>query len=185
MTGSNFSNLSTAQPESCSGQSSVSSRRPAAAYTHWSSSSLAPVSESGHSLVSSQVSNQFNVEEKKKTIYKCRDISKNGNLALVSVLLFVIAEHTPRRPLRVLCVPVVVFANSPQQNLPIGCPGLARLPNSISFLWESDGLASWYSDRQTERQKNSRRHEKDSNRWCAKELRVESTAAVEGGKFNA
>lgn len=39
-----------------------------------------------------------------------------------------------------------MFANSPQQNLPIGCPGLAKLPNSISFLWESDGLASWYSE---------------------------------------
>lgn len=55
----------------------------------------------------------------------------------------------------VLCVPVVVFTNSPQQNLPIGCPGLARLPNSISFLWESDGLASWYSV--TERRRDGRR----------------------------
>lgn len=43
-------------------------------------------------------------------------------------------------------VPAVVFTNSPQQNLPMGCPGLAKLPNSISFLWESDGLASWYSE---------------------------------------
>lgn len=82
---------------------------------------------------------------------------QEGKLGIVSVPLFVIAEHTPRRPLRVLGVPAVVFANSPQQNLPIGCPGLARLPNSISFLWESDGLASWYSDRQKERQKTSRR----------------------------
>lgn len=53
----------------------------------------------------------------------------------------------PKEALRVLCVPAVVFTNSPQQNLPIGCPDLAKLPNSISFLWESDGLASWYSKR--------------------------------------
>lgn len=71
------------------------------------------------------------------------------NLAAVSALLFVLARHTPRRAAGrcVHCaVPAVVFTNSPQQNLPMGCPGLAKLPNSISFLWESDGLASWYSE---------------------------------------
>lgn len=39
----------------------------------------------------------------------------------------------------------------PQQNLPMGCLGLARLPNSISLRWESDGRASWYSAHQRER----------------------------------
>lgn len=34
----------------------------------------------------------------------------------------------------------------PQQNLLIGCPALARLPNSISVRCESDGLANWYSE---------------------------------------
>lgn len=71
---------------------------------------------------------------------------REGALAAVSALLFVLAERTLRRP----CV-VYVFTNSPQQNLPIGCPGLAKLPNSISFLWESDGLANWYSERRKSR----------------------------------
>jgi len=51
--------------------------------------------------------------------------------------------------------------DSPQQNLPMGWPGLARLPNSISFRWESDGRASWYSgddeSRQTVRQTDGHR----------------------------
>lgn len=34
----------------------------------------------------------------------------------------------------------------PQKNLLIGCPALARLPNSISVRCESDGLANWYSE---------------------------------------
>lgn len=92
-------------------------------------------------------------------VYKCRNISKKGDLASVSALLFVCWTY-PKEALSVLCVPVVVFTNSPQQNLPIGCPGLAKLPNSISFLWESNGLASWYSERQKERQKNLRRQDK-------------------------
>ena len=82
----------------------------------------------------------------------------------------------PKEALGVLCVPAVVFTNSPQQNLPIGCPGLAKLPNSISFLWESDGLASWYSDRQNERQNNSRwQREGDADQWRAKKSCVRRT----------
>lgn len=80
--------------------------------------------------------------------------------------------------------PSSLFTNSPQQNLPMGCPGLAKLPNSISFLWESDGLASWYSDRQKERQENSRRQRKMEINGVRKscERRAQRTADV---KFNS
>lgn len=72
----------------------------------------------------------------------------------------------------VLCVPAVVFTNSPQQNLPIGCPGLAKLPNSISFLWESDGLASWYSE-ETEGGRDKAWDDRKTrwDRWCEEALR--------------
>lgn len=46
----------------------------------------------------------------------------------------------------------------PQQNLPIGCPGLARLPNSISLRCESDGLANWYSEQREEKSREGGRH---------------------------
>jgi len=157
-----FPDLLTAQPESCSGQSSVSSRRHAAAYRHWSSSPLAPASASGHSLMLSKVSNQFNVKTLyKKTVYKCWDISKKRELGVSLRTPVCYCWTYPKEALCVLCVPVVVFTNSPQQNLPIGCPGLAKLPNSISFLWESDGLASWYSDRREAETFETER------RWCA------------------
>ena len=64
MNGADLPNLLTAQRESCSGQSSASSRRHAAVYRHWSSSSSAPASVSGHFLVLSQVSNQFRTTTK-------------------------------------------------------------------------------------------------------------------------
>lgn len=46
----------------------------------------------------------------------------------------------------------------PQQNLPIGCPGLAKLPNSISLRCESDGLANWYSEQREEKSREGGRH---------------------------
>lgn len=153
-----FADLLTAQSESCSGQSSVSSRRRAVAYRHWSSSPLAHASASGHSLVLSQESNQFSrtiKHCKKKLPFTNAGISARKEKLGVCLSTPVCYCWTyPKEALCVLCVPAVVFTNSPQQNLPIGCPGLAKLPNSISFLWESDGFASWYSDRQKETYKN-------------------------------
>lgn len=68
------------------------------------------------------------------------------------------------RTFQVLCV---LFL--PQQNLLIGCPGLARLPNNISLRWESDGLASWNSEqqekRQTEAQKETVAQRSDYSIW--------------------
>lgn len=71
-----LTDLLTAQPGSCSGLSSVSSRRHAAAYRHWSSSSGALASASGHSLVLSQVSNQFST-----TIKHCRKCFTNAEVS--------------------------------------------------------------------------------------------------------
>lgn len=65
------------------------------------------------------------------------------------------------RTFQVLCV---LFL--PQQNLLIGCPGLARLPNSISLRCESDGLANWYSEhrqREEMRQEQQRQTETERN----------------------
>lgn len=161
--------LWTARPGSCSGQSSASSRRPAAAYRRWSSASLAPASASGRSLASSQERKQFSatalkglekcraerrgeglgVKKQKQNITKNKKKRKRGKTWQLSQRCCLFSPHIPQGGL--LCcvhcaVPAVVFTNSPQQNLPMGCPGLAKLPNSISFLWESDGLASWYSE---------------------------------------
>lgn len=59
LSGTDFPDLLTALPESCSGLSSTSSRRHAVAYTHWSSSSWAPASASAHFLVLSQGTDQY------------------------------------------------------------------------------------------------------------------------------
>lgn len=156
-------NLWTALPGSCSGQSSASSRRHAAVYRHWSSSSLALASVSGHFLLChkwaiNSVELQHNVENGLK-MQEYQQEKETWQLSQRSCLF---SLNIPQGGcvLCVLCVPAVVFTNSPQQNLPIGCPGLAKLPNSISFLWESDGLASWYSERQKEDVKNPRRQQK-------------------------
>lgn len=136
LSGTDFPDLLTALPESCSGPSSASSRRHAVAYTHWSSSSWAPASASPHSLELSQGTDQYNTKTTSKyKLLGSTTWSRSPRHMLVN------AEH----PRWVVNFPGVVFIYSPQQNLPIGCPGLARLPNNISFLCESDGLASWYS----------------------------------------
>ena len=145
-----FTDLLTALPGSCSGLSSVSSRRHAVAYRHWSSSSGARASVSGHSLVLSQVGNQFSTTIKhcgKKCFTNAEVSARKRRLGICLSIPVCYCWTYPKEALCVLCVPAVVFTNSPQQNLPIGCPGLAKLPNSISFLWESDGLASWYSEK--------------------------------------
>lgn len=172
-----FANLLTARPGSYSGQSSASSRRHAAAYRHWSSASLAPASASGHFLVCHKwaINSAAATAQCRKWFKKCRNIS-GGKRRLGSCLSTPVCSRWtyPKEGcvVCILCVPAVVFTNSPQQNLPIGCPGLAKLPNSISFLWESDGLASWYSE-ETEggRDKDWDDRKTRWDHWCEEALR--------------
>lgn len=136
-----FSDLLIAQPESCSGQSSVSSRMHAAAYRHWSSSSSAPASMSGRYLA---LSNKQSIQQKHGGIFS---FSKtDGQIRARLGFSVCYCWIRPKEALRVLCPSGCVYQLTPaelahgvsrfsqtaeQHLLPVGIRRLGQL-----VLWQ-------------------------------------------------
>lgn len=155
-----FSDLSIEPPASCSGRSSVSSRRHAVACKHWSSSSLAPASESGRYL--------------DEMVYVDAATSGRKKTCLSSLFFLLWLNSVPGGPVSTLCPSRVYqltpaelahrvprFGQTPKQHLlPVGVRRLSQL-----VLWRTEG--------ETEKLKTIK---KDSDRCRANELCEENAA---------